>query len=402
MVDGTRSGRMLGAVLLAVSLTAATGCLTSDTYERPPLETPETVQTEIEVEGFGAGTVGGWQEGHDVVNVTSLKDDGPGGLREALRTDGEPRVVRFDVDGDIHLRTPLSLPSNITLDGRGADVNLVGKGLLIHGVENVVVTHIDIVDVGPDTMDGVQIGTGTPGGDARPSRNVVVDHVRFTQNDGLGDSDYVDEAISVIYGSTDITVQWSRFENIEKVVLIGNGDAPPELDSRIRVTMHNNYFVNTGRRHPRVRYGRVDFYNNYVRDWYLFEENSMDDLYGDGNWRRSYGSWCHTGCEMIVEENVFERQTHQNDDSFGTSVDMHPNHATLCYKPPFSFGEGEGKGAIDDRGSYVPQSSEAELRFNVGCDPDGNVFDRPYDATVETANDDLRRLLSKETGDGQR
>jgi hypothetical protein len=77
---------------------------------------------------------------------------------------------------------------------------------------------------------------------------------------------------------------------------------------------------------------------------------------------------------------------------------VHPNHATFCYRPPFSLGE--GKGAIDDRGNYVPLSSEAELRFNVGCDSDDDVFERPYDAEVRPADRDLRRQLAEETGDG--
>ena len=93
-------------------------------------------------EGFGAGTLGGWQAGHDVYHVTSSADDGAGTLRQGTRTNDAPRVILFDLDGDIALASPLVLPSNLTIDGRGRKVALRGKGLVIlHRVGDALEAH---------------------------------------------------------------------------------------------------------------------------------------------------------------------------------------------------------------------------------------------------------------------
>ena len=57
-------------------------------------------------EGFGKYTTGG--RGGRVMIVTNLNDHGPGSLREAVEASG-PRIVVFEVDGDIHLETPLRI-----------------------------------------------------------------------------------------------------------------------------------------------------------------------------------------------------------------------------------------------------------------------------------------------------
>ena len=200
------------------------------------------------VEGFGAGSLGGWQEGHTVVWVTSLADSGPGTLREALQSGGAPRVVRFAVDGAIPLETPLLLPSNLTLDGRGRDVTLRGKGLVLGGSDHVVLVNFALEDIGPDSEDGVQIGHPDD-----PAEHIVLDHLRFEQHGDGGDSKRVDEAISVVFGARHITIAWCRFVNWEKVMLFGNGDAAPALDAQMRVTVHHNWAHATGRRHPQAR-----------------------------------------------------------------------------------------------------------------------------------------------------
>jgi pectate lyase len=260
------AGQWLAPALTA-SGPATAACDVSDALDFP-------------IEGYGAATVGGWQPGHDVVCVTSLADDGPGTLREATRTGGLPRVVGFAVDGAIPLVTPIDLPSNLTIDGRGHDIRLVGKGFWAHGVDNVILTHLAIEDVFPEGEDGIQIGFP----DLPPSTHIVLDHLRFSESGDGGDSAYVDEAISVIFGSHDITIAWCRFERWEKVMLFGNGDAPAALDAGIRVTAHHNFFDSTGRRHPQARYGQFDFYDNYLYDWHMY------DHVGPPVWHESFGA----------------------------------------------------------------------------------------------------------------
>ena len=355
-------------------------------------------QVPFDIEGFGAETLGGFQPGMQVRYVTNLNDSGPGSLREAINTGDAPIWVRFAVDGTIELASPLNVPSNITIDGRGRQVTLSGKGFLVHGRSHVILTHLAVEDVVPDDMDGVQIGNGAPGTAGNPSDNVVLHHMRFTQNGDLGDSNYTDEAISVIYGSRAITIANNVFHNIEKVILIGNGDAPEEVDSQISVTLYGNHFDETGRRHPRARYGRIDVYNNHFDDWRMFAPVSQ--WLQDDNWRRAFGAWCHDGCQMILEQNTFIKHVHPNDgepDDAGNITEW-PNEATRCAPSPFT--SGEFKGAIDDRGQYVLAASTAPLEFNVGCDSSDPVFERPYPATVEVADEDLVQSIIDHAGPG--
>src|SRR5690242_13751606 len=80
-------------------------------------------------EGFGATSRGGL--GGRELRVTSLEDDlddpQPGTLRWAIGQP-EPRIVRFDVAGNIRLKGPLTVEQPfVTLDGEGAP----GQGVCI-------------------------------------------------------------------------------------------------------------------------------------------------------------------------------------------------------------------------------------------------------------------------------
>ncbi|KAJ6750051.1 hypothetical protein OIU85_000659, partial [Salix viminalis] len=41
-------------------------------------------------------------------------------------------------------------------------------------------------------------------------------------------------------------------------------------DRCIRVTIHHCFFDGTRQRHPRVRFGKVHLYNNYIRNWGIY------------------------------------------------------------------------------------------------------------------------------------
>jgi pectate lyase len=326
----------------------------------------------IAIEGFGAGTLGGWQAGYSTYVVTNLNDDGPGSLREGTRTQNTPRVITFAVDGRIALTTPIDLPSNVTIDGRGHDVGVTGKGFWVHGQSHVILTHFAIENVGPNSEDGIQIGVPN----VPVAHHVVLDHMLFSQTGNGGDSANVDEAISVIFGAHDVTVAWSHFRNWEKVLLAGNGDADASIDGQIAVTLHHNWFENTGRRHPRARFGRFDVFNNFIDHWHSY------DWFYLAPYRDSYGSWCQSNCQMRVESNAYERVSGSKD--FGTNAD----DASRCT---------EG-GAIAESGAYVTPSSTATLHFSNGCSAAAPVFARPYAATVETANAALVTKLKAQTG----
>lgn len=323
------------------------------------------------IEGFGARTRGGWQPGHDEVLVTSLSNDGPGSLREALDSAMGPRVIRFAQSGTIALQQPLLVPSNVSIDGRGRQVTLTGKGLILAGSDDVIVVNLAIQDVAPNSEDGLRIGD--PSG---PSERVVVDHVTFrASSQRAGDSASVDEAISIVFGSRDITLSWLRVEGWEKFLLIGNGDAPSAVDGAISVSMHHVHTIATGRRHPQARYGVVDVWNCFFDDWRMFDWAFL------APYRESFGVQAQDGARVRFENALVRRTTHTRD------VGSQANHATRC----------ESGGRIDTVNVQVAAGSTAPLQFGVGCSG-STGWARPYPITLDPPDAQLLQRLTQQAG----
>lgn len=322
--------------------------------------------------GFGAATKGGWQEGHDVYHVTSLADSGPGTLREGLYTGNTPRIIVFDLDGTIPLSAPLLVPSNITIDGRGRSVTVQGKGFVLPGSDEVIFINLALEDVGPDSEDGFQIGSAAPD----PSENVVLDHVRMTQHGDNGNAKKVDEGISIIFGSRNITIAWCRFEKWEKVLLAGNGDAAASLDGKITLTWHHSYAWQTGRRHPQARYGKYHLFNNFWDDWYMYGSFML------APYPESFGCQIQDHGRMLLEGMLYRRHEHGLNDTLSTA-----NEATRC----------ESSGDLLEYGTWVVPDSSATLKFGVGC-AQQQAFAPPYEIEPETAGPTLRDKLLVMTG----
>lgn len=325
------------------------------------------------VDGYGRATRGGWQPGHVDVVVTNLDDDGPGSLRDALRTDGTSRVVTFAVSGSIALTSALLVPSHVSVDGAGADITLVGKGLVLGGSDDVILTRLTIADVAPDTDDGVQIGSTTD-----PAVGVVLDHLTFVQTgaNNNGSSKFVDEAVSVISGSHDVTIQDCRFEDWEKAMLFGNGDAPAALDDDITVTVVRNVFTGTGRRHPQARFGSFDVVNNLMFDWHFFESPFSEPF------PECFGAQIQDQGRMRFENDVVSRGTHTFDDAPFVSQ---AHDVTCC----------ESGGVLDERGTFVrADNTDDALAFGVGCT--AGTVERPYALDVAVADEALALALALE------
>jgi len=199
-----------------------------------------------EREGFGRSVTGGL--GGKVYHVTTLAESGPGSLRDAAES-SEPLWIVFDVNGTINLSKPINVKSHKTIDGRGAQITISGYGFSINGASNVIIVNLRFDTAKEPGIDAIEI---------RGSNNVWIHHCDITN--------YSDGGIDIVRQSTNITISWCRFWNHDKVMLIGN-DPSATADEVICVTLHHNFFFRTVQRNPRLRFGKVDVYNNYYYGW---------------------------------------------------------------------------------------------------------------------------------------
>ena len=176
-------------------------------------------------------------------------------------------------------RIRVNLTSNTTLIGLGPDARIVGAHVRVNNAQNVIIRNItfeDAFDCFPqwDPTDGA-LGNWNSSYDnisLTGATNVWVDHCVF--NDG----DHPDSAQPIYFGrpfvihdgelditnASDLaTVSWNRFEEHDKVMLIGSSDNAPADVGKLRVTVHHNVFDSNVQRTPRVRFGLVHVYNNY-------------------------------------------------------------------------------------------------------------------------------------------
>ncbi len=205
-------------------------------------------------EGFGAIARGG--EGGPVIEVTSLRDSGPGSLREALATRG-PRIIRFAVEGTIELQSPLVVTEGrVTLDGEtapGRGITLRNHGIHFRGdCKDIIVRHLRIrVTTGGSSGDAL-LFWGTDGGTVG---RVLVEHCSL-----MGATD---ENVNTWGRVRDVTFQWT---------IIAEGRPPHSKgwlsgSSSDRITIHHCLFAHNADRNPRVAGGLYDVVNNVIYNW---------------------------------------------------------------------------------------------------------------------------------------
>src|SRR5262245_295910 len=99
------------------------------------------------VVGFGQNTTGG--AGGSLCRVTNLANSGTGSLR-ACAEHTDPQWIVFDVSGTINLSSEIRIKSNKTIDGRGANITVSGRGFFVGGTvpaQNVIIHNIKIDNV---------------------------------------------------------------------------------------------------------------------------------------------------------------------------------------------------------------------------------------------------------------
>lgn len=144
-------------------------------------------------EGFGKYTTGG--RGGQVIKVTNLNDSGIGSLRWALEEIRGPRIVVFEISGNIQLKSILNLrDGNVTIAGQtapGEGITLQNFPLRVLDQSNVIIRYVrfrmgDISGLENDAFE------------ARGGSEFIIDHCSFSWG--------TDETCSV-YGIKNATVQ---------------------------------------------------------------------------------------------------------------------------------------------------------------------------------------------------
>jgi pectate lyase len=216
------------------------------------------------------------------------------------------RIV--EVAGTISGSGMLSVGSNITIRGVGADATIAGFGLNISSQLNVIIENLNFRDADDDSIN-VQ----------SESENVWIHHCTFSSGyDGL---------VDIKRGSSFCTVSWNRFSDHHKTCLLGHSDGNATQDvGKLKVTYHHNYFDGSDTRHPRARFGHVHVFNNYYRG-------------------ADYGVASTCDAMVLVEANYFEDTASPTLTQYGSSPDGNVVERDNVY---------EGSGSPQTRGS-VPE-----------------------------------------------
>jgi pectate lyase len=221
----------------------------------PPL--PGNANGFATVNGNTTGGAGG-----GTVTVTSAS-----ALTSAVQQSG---ALTIRVSGTISMSGMTRVSSNKSIIGVGSNATIVGGGLTMSNVSNIIIRNINFRDWDDDAIN---IETS--------SHHIWVDHNSFTNG--------FDGAVDIKRGSDFITVSWNRVFGHDKSMLLGHSDDNASQDvGHLRITYHHNFFDGSGTRHPRVRFGNpVHVYNNYYRD-------------------NEYGVASTMNAGVLVEGNYFE------------------------------------------------------------------------------------------------
>jgi pectate lyase len=244
-----------------------------------------------------------------VIEVTNLKDSGPGSLREALKASG-PRIVVFRVGGTIELYSRLDVSKPfLTVAGQTAP----GGGITIKNhpsnskmpfqisTHDVVLRHLRIRP-GPSPKDGGNLDAS----DLRAAYNVVVDHCSFSWA--------TDEVFTSGNKSHDFTIQWSIIaEGLNYSTHPEPGGHSKGLHLREKnsnnISVHHNLLAHNYDRNPEINStGAVDLVNNVFYDATRWSE--VKDMFGEpkvnvvGNYYKMGPSSGPKGYEVFYEDST--------------------------------------------------------------------------------------------------
>ncbi|MFC9245249.1 polysaccharide lyase family 1 protein [Streptomyces sp. NPDC057136] len=241
-------------------------------------DAPSIIKVKGTLDATSQGCASFEAPGYDFDQYLADYDPAVWGLDDPLT--GEQEELRAASADSQKLGIMAFVPANTTIVGVGEDAGIRGGSLQIKGVQNVILRNLTIeapLDCFPawDPTDGAT-GAWNSEYDAvvvYGSQHVWVDHNTLTdgrypdstlpsyfgeiyqQHDGL---------LDIVRGADLVTASWNVLTDHDKTLMIGNSDSAGADDrGRLRVTLHHNHFDGVVERAPRVRFGKVDAYNNH-------------------------------------------------------------------------------------------------------------------------------------------
>ena len=195
-------------------------------------------------EGYGRFARGG--RGGDVYHVTNLQDDGPGSLREGIRSATGPRTIVFDLSGTIELKSRLTVDkSYLTIAGQSAPgdgICLKDQTFVIKKSSHIIVRYLR-----------VRLGDKNKPPDSGPDGMTTddIDHVIF---DHLSVSWGIDGNHDLRRGGN-FTLQWSIYAEALNNSLHEKGQhamLASFRDLTDGISIHHNLFASSRDRHPTI------------------------------------------------------------------------------------------------------------------------------------------------------
>ncbi|NRB20322.1 MAG: right-handed parallel beta-helix repeat-containing protein [Rhodobacteraceae bacterium] len=214
-------------------------------------------------EGFGSEADGG--RGGEIVKVTTLADSGPGSLRWALEELDGPRIVVFEVSGQIELKDSIAVNGDVTVAGQTSPDGITVTGAKLRILESDVIIRGMQFRPGdgdgdtPDNRDGISIGNKN-----QTVENVVLDGNSFSWS--------IDELVTVWYGSQNITISNNIMSEALQGSLHSKGDHSMALlvgDGSSNVTISGNLIAHNEFRNATVKDDsqQIEFINNVIYNY---------------------------------------------------------------------------------------------------------------------------------------
>jgi len=304
--------------------------------------------------GFASGVKGGAGGKVCVVTTTddyTVVDDSTaviasGSLRECAYKDTAVWIL-FEKSGTYNLLNPLRIKSFKTIDGRGRNIRITGKGILTDSSSHLIFENLTFTDPAITALDSTSRRALSI---HNLSSFVWVDHCTFEK--------YPLVEMDIKRGSHSVTVSWSRFEKGQTAILFG---LQPDLyvESAQTFTLHHNYFANMQVSATLARFGALHAYNNFFLD---VSEN---------------GIACTDSARCFVENNIFNI----------------PNPVTL-YRLYDSAGA-----PIDSTTGFIKmQNNWFAVEGGEELPGDAKGFTPSYEYTLDEANADLAWKIKTRSG----